>query len=229
MRTLIYVPVIHSSADLGSIAEDVAAGGIKHLGEDIWLEHRKAVEGFWDAVSRYFDSVDVDGMRVYQDGMVADGEIGRRIVEETAGAGSKNYQLLLRLLERGASLVKTEDLHLVKQEHDSLIAITQTKSTTKKIAAFIRYKLVKGILLNKRDAHIAARIDETLKDHGQGILFIGAFHRIKRRLPKDIHVKELKDTDKIKRYQRLLPLHKRFKKQFDELGQYIVSEITCHY
>ena len=225
MRTLIYVPVIHSSADLGSIAKDVAAGGIKHLGEEIWLEHRKAVEGFWDAVSRYFDSIDVSGMNVYQDGMVAEGEVGHRIVQETAGAGSKNYQLLSRLLERGASLVKTEDLRLVKQEHDRLIAITQAKSTTRKIMAFIRYKLVKNILLNKRDAYIAARIDETLGDPGQGILFIGAFHDVRRRLPKDIRVRELKDVDKIRRYQRLLPFHKRFRKQFDELGQYVVSEV----
>lgn len=226
MRTLTYVPVIHSSADLGSIAEDVAARGIRHLGEEVWREHRRAVEAFWDVISRYFDSVDVHGAKVYQDGMVAEGEVGDRIVQETARAGSRNYQLVARLLERGASLVKTEDLRLVKKEHDRLIAITQTKSTSKKLIAAIRYRLVRSVLLNKRDAYIAGRIDETLEDPGEGILFIGAFHRIKERLPKNIHIRELKDADRIRRYQRLLPFHNKFKKQFDELAQYLVSELS---
>ncbi|OHB79791.1 MAG: hypothetical protein A2Z25_03555 [Planctomycetes bacterium RBG_16_55_9] len=226
MRALIYVPVIHSSADLGSLAKDVADGGIKHLGEEIWQEHRRTVEGFWDVVSHYFDSIDVRGMKIYQDGMVAEGEVGRKIVQETAGAGSRNYQLVSRILDRGASLVKTEDFPLVKQELDRLIAITQAKSMTRKIMAFIRYKWVKNTLLNKRDAYIAGRIDETLTNPGEGILFIGAFHRVKKWLPKDIDIRELKDTDKMRQYQTLLPFHKKYKKQFDELGKYLVSELT---
>jgi len=226
MRTLIYVPIIHSSADLGSIAKDVTTRGITHLGEEIWKEHKKTVEGLWDAISRYFDSTDVRGIKIYQDGMVGEGEVGEKIVEETAKAGSKNYQLISRLLERGASLVKTEDFKLVKKEHDRLLAITQAKSITRKIIAFIKYKLVKTVLLNKRDAFIAKRIDETLEPDEKGILFIGAFHKIKKKLPKSIQVREIKDIDKIRRYQRLLPFRNRYGKQFNELGKYLVSEVT---
>jgi len=226
MRTLIYVPIIHSSADLGSIAKDVTTRGIAHLGEEIWKEHRKTVEAFWDAISRYFDSIDVKGMKIYQDGMVGEGEMGEKIVEETAKAGSKNYQLVSRLLERGASLVKTEDFKLVKKEHDRLLAITQAKSITRKIIEFIKYKLVKTVLLNKRDAFIAKRIDETLEPDEKGILFIGAFHKIKKRLPKSIQVREIKDTDKVRTYQRLLPFHNKYREQFDKLGRYLVSEIS---
>jgi len=226
MRTLVYVPVIHSSADLGSIAKEVAKRGVANLGQDLWEKHRRTVEGFWNAVSDYFDSMDVKGVKIYQDGMVADDEVGKKIAEDTAKAGSKNYQLILKLLDRGAVLVKTEDFKLVKKEYDRLLAITQAKSITKKIIAFIKYKLVKNLLLNRRDAFIAKRIDETLKTDEKGILFIGAFHKIKKRLPKSIQVREIKDTDKVGAYQRLLPFHIKYRKQFDELGRYLISKIT---
>lgn len=226
MRTLIYVPIIHTSADLGSIAQDVTKRGIANLGEEIWTKHRRTVEGFWDAISHYFDSLDVTGMKIYQDGMIAEDEIGKKIVEDTAKAGSKNYQLLLRLLERGAILVKTEDFKLVKQEYDRLLAITQAKSITRKIIALAKYKLLKCVLLNKRDAFIARRIDQTLKENEKAILFLGALHKIKKKLPKDIRIREIRDSSKVRKYQKLLPFHNKYKQRFDELGKYIVSEIA---
>jgi len=226
MRTLVYVPVIHSSADLGSIAKEVAKRGVADLGQDLWEKHRRTVEGFWNVVSDYFDSMDVKGVKIYQDGMVADDEVGKKIAEDTAKAGSKNNELILRLLQRGAILMKTEDFKLVKKEYDKLLAITQAKSTTKKIIAFIKYKLVKVILLNRRDNFIVNRIEQTLKADEKAILFIGAFHNIKKRLPKDIQIKEVKDAAKVKRYQKLLPFYNKNGKQFDELGKYLVSEVS---
>jgi len=226
MRTLIYVPIIHTSADLGSIAQDVTKRGIRHLGEEIWTKHKKTVEGFWDAISRYFDYVDVKGIKIYQDGLVADGEVGQKIVAETSKAGSKNYQLVSRLLERGALLVKTEDFKFVKKEYERLLAITQAESVIRKIMAFLRYKLAKNGLLNKRDAFIAKRIDETLNPGEKGIIFIGASHKVKEKLPESIKIIELKDTEKVRKYQRILPFHNRYKEQFDELGRYLISEVS---
>jgi len=226
VRTLIYVPIIHTAADLGSMAKDISKRGISSLGEEVWTKHRQTVDGFWDAISGYFDSLDVTGMKIYQDGMIGDGELGERIVQDTAKAGSKNYQLVSRLLERGAVLAKTEDFKLVKQEYDSLLAIIQAKSTIRKIMAFMRFKLLKNRLLNKRDAFIAKRINETLQTDEKGILFIGALHKIKKRLPKSITIREIKDTDKVRRYQRLLPFCSKHRRQFDKLSRYIVSEIT---
>ena len=226
MRTLIYIPVIHTSADLGSIAKEVAKRGVRNLGQELWEKHRRTVEGFWDVVSDHFDSIDVKDMKIYQDGMVAEDEVGKKIAEDTAKAGSKNYQLILKLLDRGAVLVKTEDFKLVKKEYDRLLAITQAKSITKKIIAFIKYKLVKVILLNRRDNFIANRIEQTLKADEKAILFIGAFHNIKKRLPKDIQIKEVKDAAKVKRYQKLLPFYNKKGKQFDELGKYLVSDVV---
>jgi pheromone shutdown protein TraB len=226
MRTLIYVPIIHTSADLGSIAEHVTKRGITDLGQELWEKHRRTIEGFWNVVSGYFDSMDVNGVKIYQDGMVADDEVGKKIAEDTAKAGSRNYELILKLLQRGAILMKTEDFKLVKREYDKLCAITQAKSITHKILAFIRYKLTKTILLNQRDAFIAEKIDQTLKTGEQAILFIGAFHNIKKRLSKSIQIKEIKDAAKVKKYQKLLPFYHKNGKEFDELGRYLVSQIT---
>ena len=225
MRTLLYVPVIHSSADLGSIAKAAEQRGVKGLGQELWDKHRATVDGFWDALLTYFDSIDVQGMKIYQDGMVADGDVGKKLAEETAKAGSKNYQLILRLLERGAVLVQTEDFKLVKKEYDQLHAIAQAQSLSRKIIAFIRYKMVKTRLLYERDAFIADKIDQTLKNGETAILFIGAFHHTKKRLPGNIRINEIKDTAKVMQYQRLLPFYHRYSGQFNELGRYLVTEI----
>jgi hypothetical protein len=225
MGEVIYVPIIHMSADLGSIAKQVDKRGILDLGGEVWEKHMETVKSFWDAISHYFDSIDVSGMKIYQDGMVTDGEVGQKIVEQGIKAGSKNYELVLGLLKRGAILVKTEDFKLVREERDRLLAITEEKPVIQKLISFVKYKLVKNRLLNKRDKFIAKSIEETLKDNERGILFIGAYHNIKKRLPKDIQIKQIKDTAKVREYQRLLPFYNKNKERFEELGRYLVSEI----
>jgi len=227
MRKLIYVPIIHMGADLGSIANHVDKRGIAGFGEEFWIRHRETISRFWDSINNYFANLEVEDFKIYQDGLVADGEIGQRIVEEGIKAGSKNYEIIDDLVKRGAILVQTENFPLVKEERDRIVRITQAKSTTRKIAAFIKYKLVKNKLLKKRDNYIAKRIDETLKDNEKGILFVGAFHNVKKRLPKSIHVREIKDAAKVKKYQMLLPFYKRHREQFDKLGKYLVSEVGC--
>jgi hypothetical protein len=92
--------------------------------------------------------------------------------------------------------------------------------------AFLRYKLAKGSLLNRRDTFIAKRIDETLNPGEKGIIFIGASHKVKEKLPESIKIIEIKDTEKVRKYQRILPFHNRYKEQFDELGRYLISEVS---
>ena len=225
MKALIYVPIIHTSADLGSLAKDLNRRGIADLGEELWKEHIKTVEGFWDELSHYFDSIDVSGMKIYQDGMVAGGEVGQKIVEEGAKSGSKNYELIARLLQRGAILFKTEDFKLVKKERDRLIAITQAKSLPEKLIAFMKYKVTKNRLLNKRDEFIAGRVGETLNQDETGIIFIGAYHNIKDRLPKDVRIMEIKNTEKVREYQKLIPFYNKNRERLNELGRYLISKI----
>lgn len=222
MRTLLYVPIIHTSADLGSLAKDVTKRGIADLGEEFWRKHEKTVEGFWDTIIRYFDSVDVSGFKIYQDGMVAEGEIGEKIVEECIKAGSKNYELILRLLKRGAILVKTEDFALVKKERDFLVELTEARTRKEKLTAYLKYRLVKNKLLRKRDEFIARRINETLNQGETGILFIGAYHEIISKLAKDICVKEIKDIKKIREYHKVLLRGKGSARRFEELSKEIL-------
>lgn len=225
MKALIYVPIIHMSSDLGSLAKDLNRRGIADLGEELWKEHIKTVETFWDELSHYFNSMHVSGMKIYQDGMIAEGEIGKKIVQEGAKSGSKNYELISELLKRGAILVKTEDFKLVKKERDRLIAITQAKSLPEKLIAFMKYKVTKNRLLNKRDEFIARRIEETLNQDGTGIIFIGAYHNIKNKLPKDIRIMEIKNTEKVREYQKLIPFYNKNRERLNELSRYLISKI----
>ena len=225
MRTLIYVPIIHTGADLGSLAKDITKRGIADLGKEFWEEHRKTVDGFWDAIARYFDSEDVHEAKIYQDGMVGEGEIGEKIVEEGVKQGSKNYELISKLLKRGAILVKTEDFVLVKREFDRIRKITQAKNLMEKLFSFTEYKLTKNKLLNKRDKFIARRIDETLNQDETGIIFIGAFHNIKERLPKDVRTIGIKDTEKVREYQKLIPFYNKNRERFEKLRSYLISKV----
>ncbi len=225
MRTILYVPIIHTSADLGSLAKEVHKRGMANLGEDAWKEHLNTIDGFWNAIASYFDSTDVTGMKIYQDGMVADREIGEKIVEEGIRLGSKNYELVFRLLKRGAILMKTEDLKLVKAEHKYLTAITKDHSLTRKLIAFTKYKLIKNRLLNERDMYIAKRIDETLHDGEKAIIFIGAYHNIKEKLPGDMRILEVKSTEKVRKYQTLLPFIDKKQNELAILSRYLISKV----
>jgi pheromone shutdown protein TraB len=86
--------------------------------------------------------------------------------------------------------------------------------------------LAKSRLLRERDIFIAERINQTLGTGEAGIIFIGAVHKVKGKLPKGIQVAELKDTEKVRKYQRLLPFHNKHKEEFDELSNYLVSEVS---
>jgi hypothetical protein len=223
MRKLLYVPIIHTEADLGSVGKDIAKRGLREFGETLWKRHQETVLAFWDTIAHYFDSVDVSGFRIFQDGMVTDGELGMRIVEETAKAGSKNYQLVSRLIRKGALLVKTEDLDLVRQERDWILKITLAKNRAQKLDAALKYKLAKNNLLNKRDDFIAKQIHNALQEGETGILFIGAFHAVMKWLPKDITVEEIKNISKVKEYQKLLPFYGSNREKVEKLRIYLMN------
>jgi len=225
MKRLIYVPIIHTSADMGSLAKAVTKRGIADLGKEFWEEHRKTVDKFWEAISDYCDSINVSGMKIYQDGMVAEGEVADKIIEEGVKLGSKNYELVSKLIRRGATVVKTEDFRLVKKEHEKLLAITQAKSIISKLIAFVRYRLVKDKLLNKRDEFIADRIKETLSHSEKGILFLGAYHNVKKKLHENFLITEVKDVDKVREYQQLLPFYSKKRARFEGLKKYLVSPV----
>ena len=228
MRALLYVPIIHTEADLGSMGEDIAARGLREFGETLWKRHEETVLGFWDAIAGYFDSIEVPGFKIYQDGMVAGGETAVAIVREVLQTGSRNYQIISALIGKGAVLVKTEDLSLVKEERDWILKITQAENRAQKLAAALKYKLAKNTLLERRDKFIAKQINDTLQEGGKGILFIGAFHNVRKWLEKDVHVEELKDINKVREYQNVLPLYRSNKGRVEKLRKYLTESLCSH-
>ena len=225
MRKLYYVPIIHTSADLGVIGGEAARRGVERLGEDVWTKHVETVSGFWQALEDYFSAFDAAGVRVYQDGMMADGELGEKIVKEGAEKGSKNFMIILDLLKRGAVLMKTEDLDLLRKEYTLLLEISKAARPVKKLLSYLKYRLIKDRLLKKRDRYIAGMINGTLKDRETGVLFVGAYHDVHPGLSDDIQVVELKDMKKVRDYQDKFIHPERCKDEVATLTRYLVSPV----
>jgi len=222
VRKLVYIPIIHTTGDMGSLASRLEEKGKAISGEAVWEEHKHTVTGYWEAIARYFASFDVTGYQVYQDGLVADGEIGQRIVEEAAAKGSTNYRLLKNLAARGARIMKTEDPAIVLKEFENIKKIATAKTLPGKSWAVLKYEMAKKKLLEERDRTIAQAINDTLKD--SGILFIGAYHHVIPKLAGDIIVEEVKSRDKVAEYQNSFFLRQR-RPRAEELARYLVADI----
>ena len=151
---------------------------------------------------------------------------GRRIVREGISQGSKNYEIVGRLLERGAVLVKTEALSLVKQEYSYITKMTRSRSLKEREVAAFRYKLARGKLLKQRDEFMAGRINETLSEGETGILFIGAYHDVIHRLDPDIKVGEVKEVARVKDYHKSLINKGRYDQYLQELGEYLTAPVS---
>jgi hypothetical protein len=174
-RSLIYVPVLHSSGDMGSLASVIPRP----------TEYGAQVGRYWDAVAADFRAMARrwEEVRVYQDGLpVTRDDIVARIV---ADVDSPNYRLLRWLASQGAIVVGTEDPILLQEEYELL------KASVTDEAARQAYAARATGLLESRDRYIAARIGDTLPSAGTGVLFVGLQHEVTRILPPDITVTSL--------------------------------------
>lgn len=223
MRTLLYVPIIHMDVDLGSLSDDLSKIKSRALGEELLALHRETVSGFWDSITKYFEGTEVKGLRIYQDGMVANGEMGQKIIEEALKVGSKNHELLSKLISRGAILERTEDINLVREERDWLIRLTRAGTAREKLTAYLKYRFSRGQLLMRRDRFIADTINRTLRQGETGVLFIGAHHNVLPHLNNDIRVKEIKERRKILDYHNTLHKRRRNGRKLEALSKYLIS------
>jgi len=219
------VPVIHAESDLGSIAPVIDKRSAEVCGKERWEKHKKTVVTFWDIIEKFFKNLDAAGLKIYQDGLMADGELGQKIIEEGARRGSKNHQIVLDLVKRGAEIRKTEDVVLLKEEYSRILKLAQSKSLWEKTTAYIGYRFHRDKLMDKRDLFIARTINETLKDRESGLLFIGVFHDVRPHLAEDIAVREVKDRKKVGDYFRLL-ISGGDKEKFDQLADYLTLDFN---
>jgi len=190
---LIVIRIVHTPFDMGSVREDLVKEGVARMGRQRWEENQRRIEQFWNEVETEVDLLGLDskGLHIYQDGLPCAGALGERIVRETAAKGSRNYQIVQKLMDQGARIEATESPTLLRQEYDYIKAFMEAKSDVERREAEASYNSVKDKLLEERDAFIAGSIDTTLGDGETGLLFIGASHDVIPKLPKDIEVKLL--------------------------------------
>lgn len=195
MRKLILIRIVHTAADMGSMSEGLIKEGMEKLGKEKWLENQKKIENFWNDLEKEIDELNLDYSRtkIYQDGLPSSGELGLKIVRETADKGSRNYQIVRKYIERGAVIVATESPEFLIEEYGYIKDIVSAATAVEKADAIGRYELIKDSLMHKRDAYIAKVIDNTLKDNETGLLFIGAAHNVVHELPDSIEVKSLEE------------------------------------
>jgi hypothetical protein len=193
MRKLILIRIVHTSSDMGSMSEGLVKEGMAKIGREKWLDNQRKIEKFWDDLEKEIDGfgLDYSKTRIYQDGLPCGGDLGLRIVGETADKGSKNYQIVRKLIERGAVIEATESPELLRKEYEHIKALITAKTPEDKADAAHRYDEIKDELMQERDSYIAKAIDISLKDDETGMLFIGAFHNVIPELAKDIEVKSL--------------------------------------
>jgi hypothetical protein len=187
-RTLIYLPIVHTPDDMGALKESVAQATLKKIGRAGLARKAAAIEQIWTEIEAAIAALPLsfDRVRLYQDGLPVCGrEV--EIVTELAQAGSRNHQLLLRLMARGAVLMGTESGELLVQEYQlARQSLAAGSPRAAGVAAALRAS--SDPLLQRRDQFIAQRINDTLTDGETGILFLGMLHALERYLNPDVKV-----------------------------------------
>ena len=188
-RTLFYVRTVHTQVELGTMGESVRRLTLQRLGADAWQRKARFLDDMWRSIAEVVDGLPLryECVRVYQDGLPVCGK-ELKIVTDLAAAGSRNHQLLLRLREKGATIMGTESLELLMEEYDILKQFLAHGASSPATRLTAKQKTASGELLHKRDQFIAARINHTLGTGETGILFIGLLHAIERHLERDINV-----------------------------------------
>ncbi|MGA9755094.1 MAG: hypothetical protein WBV23_08110 [Desulfobaccales bacterium] len=187
-RALIYLPIVHTQADMGALKESVARVTLEKTGRAGLARKAAAIDKIWTEIERAIDALPLsfDRVRLYQDGLPVCGR-ELEIVTELAQMGSRNHQLLLRLMDQGAVLMGTESGDLLVQEYQLARQSLTTRPPRAAGVAASRRALSEA-LLKRRDQFIAQRINDTLKNGETGILFLGMLHSVERHLQADVKV-----------------------------------------
>lgn len=191
-RKLIYIPIIHTKADMGSLLEALKEEYESQYGKGKWEEHVQMVNRFWLGLREKILALNLpyQRLKIYQDGLPICGrEI--EIVQEIAKRGSQNHQLILELMEKGAKLMGTEREDLLLAEYQQMQKLTEITDIQKKRKLMEECREKSLSLLRSRDEFIAQRIAQTLEEGEMGLLFLGMLHNVAEKLPKDIKVRHV--------------------------------------
>lgn len=182
-RRLIWVPIVHSPEDLGSLSSAVRRASTRKTGQRGWKKKIETISQIWKKIEKSLEnrSLEWTRVRLYQDGLPICGQ-EQEIVRELADAGSPNHRILLKLVRRGAKLMGTESPDLLLQEYEfSKRVLEGTESESEKDKS-----REAALLLEKRDQFIAKRINGTLGSGETGVLFLGMLHSLEPWLDRDL-------------------------------------------
>lgn len=199
-RTLLYIPIVHTEADMGALSQSVRLMALRQLGLTGWKRKVNLIGHLWTEIERDIIKrvLNYEKVRLYQDGLPVCGR-EREIVKEVANTGSRNYQLLLHLMEKGAQIMGTESPELLVEEYEMTKQLlgAGNKNKTEGLLCEGRRRPLMDSLLKRRDQFIAERINTTLGPGETGIIFLGGLHSLGNRLDKDIRI--------------IYPIHKPFR------------------
>jgi len=190
MRTVLHIPILHTQVDMGALKESIRQVTIEKLGQEGWERKVKTAHQMWAMIRRLIARWDFpyERVRLYQDGLP---NCGREveIVTELAKAGSPNHQLLVELIEKGATLMGTESPELLLKEYQLIQQglARRVNSQAGKLEDGLRR--LGASLLEERDRYIARRISETLGAGETAIVFLGLLHSLEGLLVPDIELR----------------------------------------
>jgi len=189
IRTLIYIPIIHTETDMGTLGESIRRSTLQKFGRRGLKRKEDMIDNLWTEIERIIDTFDLsyEEVRLYQDGLPVCGREAE-IVTELAKAGSRNHRLLLLLMKRGATITGTESLELLMEEYELDKQILAVTGAREKARIEVSRKAMIDSLLKRRDRFISDRINSTLCAGKTGILFIGMLHSLRNTLDNDVNV-----------------------------------------
>lgn len=194
MRRLIYVPIIHTMADMGSTSEALRQESIRRFGVESWERSRRVIDDVWEGIRTklLIRNLPWERVKIYQDGLPVSGK-ELEIARDVAAQGSKNYQIVLELVDKGAKLIGTESPELLLREYAHVKQIAEAQADAERKEAKRSYAAESAEILKARDTFIVQRIVETLEEGEVALLFLGMIHEVDRLLPEGIQVEFLID------------------------------------
>jgi len=192
MGKIIYIPIIHTEEDMGSMANNMKQIYIRHYGAARWKQHVNTVNEVWAGIKQKISNLELDygRVKIYQDGLPLCGR-ETEIMEDVARLGSHNYIIIKDLVKSGAELIGTEDPKLLLEEYTFYKKITEILDIEQRNEVMQKAKKRRDELLVERDKFIAARIKDTIGANETGLLFLGLEHEANKYLPADIKVEYL--------------------------------------
>lgn len=178
MRKLYYVPTIHFYNEVFDEPQTAQERSNKKLAD-------KLASKLWKKAISMLDKQGMDpkNLIIFHDGVSSEDqnceEILRVFAKEVKTTG-KEY--IIRLIDRGATAVKTEDQQLTDEYRWLWNEWYDNESN--------------DIIMNKRDIYVAGSINAKLK--GTGIAFMGASHKVLEYLDKDIKVVKIDPLNRLK-------------------------------